>query len=105
MSSLTAKFIIEIMGRPVEHLTLSLNELVAKLGSEKGISVVSKDIHKPKAVEKAENLWTAFADVELNFQTVQHFFNAVMMYMPAHVEVVNPDSFKFNGTCMSGCNA
>ena len=96
MSSITAKFILEILGRPAEHLTSSLNELIAKMGSEKGISVVSKDVHKPKAVEKTDNLWTAFADIELNFETVQHFFNAVIMYMPAHVEIVAPDSFKIN---------
>ncbi len=96
MSSITAKFILEMLGRPADHLTTTLNELITKMGSEKGISVISKEIHKPKPVEKVENLWTAFADIELEFDTLQHFFNAVIMYMPAHVEIVNPDSFKLN---------
>ncbi len=96
MSSITAKFILEILGRPAEHLTTTLNELIEKIGSDKGISVVSKEIHKPKAVEKTDNLWTAFADIELNFETIHHFFNAVMAYMPAHVEIVEPESFRLN---------
>ena len=96
MSSITAKFILEILGRPAEHLTSSLNELVDKMGSEKGIKIISKEVHKPKAVEKTDNLWTAFADIEMEFETLQHFFNAVMMYMPAHVEIVEPESFRIN---------
>ncbi len=96
MITITTKFILEILGRPAEHLTVSLNELIDKMGSEKGISVISKEVHKPKAVEKTNNLWTAFADIELEFETLQHFFNAVIMYMPAHVEIVNPDSVKLN---------
>ncbi|MGV8142903.1 MAG: hypothetical protein ACP5NS_04720 [Candidatus Pacearchaeota archaeon] len=96
MSYVTAKFILEILGRPAEHLTTTLTELVDKLGTEKGITIVSKEIHKPKAVEKTDNLWTAFADIEMNFETIHHFFNSIMAYMPAHVEIVSPDSFKIN---------
>src|SRR3989344_8827737 len=96
MEQISAKFIIEILGRPPGHLTTALAELVAKLGTEKGVALVNKSISKPKPVEKADNLWTAFADVELNFETLAHFFNAIMAYMPAHVEVFEPENFKFS---------
>ncbi|MSS74199.1 hypothetical protein EXS72_00990 [Candidatus Pacearchaeota archaeon] len=96
MSSIVAKFILEILGRPPEHLTSSLSELVTKLGTEKGTSIVSKELHKPKPVEKTDNLWTAFAEIEIKFDSLQHFFNTIIMYMPAHVEIVEPDSFKIN---------
>jgi len=96
MEQISAKFIIEILGRPPEHLTTALTELVTKLGTEKGVALINKSINKPKPVEKAENLWTAFADVELKFDTLPYFFNAIISYMPAHVEVFDPDNFKFN---------
>ena len=78
MEKIGAKFIIEILGRPPEHLESSLNDLIDRLGTEKGIKVVNKSFGKPKPVEKVENLWTAFADVELNFETLSHFFNTIM---------------------------
>lgn len=96
MEKISAKFIIEILGRPAEHLMSSLTDLVAKIGTEKGVSVVSKTINKPKPVEKTDNLWTAFADVELTFDKVPLFFNTIMTYMPAHVEVFDPETLKFN---------
>ena len=96
MSALTANFIIEILGRPAEHLQATLGELVDRIGVEKGVAVLRKEIHKPKPVEKTDNLWTTFAEVELRFETLPLFFNSVMTYLPAHIEVVEPESFKFN---------
>ena len=96
MSALTAKFIIEILGRPAEHLKAALTELVDKLGTENGVAVLNKEIHEPKKVEKADNLWTTFADVEMKFETLPVFFNAIMTYLPAHIEVYEPESFKLN---------
>lgn len=96
MVALKAKLIIEILGRPVEHLEKTLADLVEKMGAEKGVSLLRKEINKPKKVEKAENLWTAFADVELSFESLPVFMNTVITYMPAHIEVYEPDMFKMN---------
>ncbi len=95
MEQISAKFIIEILGRPPEHLSTTLSELITRLGNEKGTRIVNKVLNMPKPVEKVDNLWTAFADVEIEFETLPHFFNVVMSYMPAHVEVFNPESVKF----------
>ena len=96
MVVLKAKFIMEILGRPVEHIEKSLSELVEKMGTEKGVSLLSKQIHKAKKVEKGENLWTAFADIDLSFESLPLFFNAIMTYLPAHIEVYEPEFYKMN---------
>jgi len=96
MAALKAKFIIEILGRPVEHLQKSLADLVDKIGTEKGVSVLHKEIHKPNKVEKSDNLWTAFAELDLSFETLPLFFNSIMTYLPAHIEVYDPEMFKMN---------
>lgn len=96
MGEITAKFIVEILGRPADHVSQSLGELVTRMGIEKGVTIITKELHKTKPLEKAENLWTAFADIELQFQTVPHFFNVIMGYMPAHVEIVEPEKITLN---------
>ncbi len=96
MGLLKAKFILEIMGRPAEHLINALNDLVVRMGQEKGIKILTKEIHKPKQVEETDNLWTSFADIEMEFDSMGRFLNAVMTYMPAHVEVFSPENFQFN---------
>lgn len=96
MVALKAKFIIEILGRPVEHLEKTLSDLIDKLGTERGVSLLHKEINKAKKVEKAENLWTAFADLDLGFESLPIFMNTVVTYMPAHVEIYEPEGFKMN---------
>lgn len=94
MEKVKAKLIIEIMGRPAEHLFKALNELVDKLGTEKGISFINKSLNEPKAIEKAPGFFTSFADLEMEFDSLNHFFNIVFNYMPAHVEIYEPEKFK-----------
>lgn len=94
--TLKAKFILEILGRPAEHLEKALADLVDKIGSEKGVSLLHKEINKPKKVEKMENLWTSFADLDLSFESLPVFFNTLSTYLPAHVEIYEPEIFKMN---------
>jgi len=96
MSAIKAKFIMEILGRPAEHLEKALADLIDKMGTEKGVSLLHKNIEKTKEVESAENLWTTFADIDLSFESLPLFFNAVMTYLPAHIEVYEPEMFKMN---------
>ena len=96
MVALKAKFIIEILGRPAEHLEKSLTELVDKIGSDKGTSLLSKEVNKAKKVEKTDNLWTSFADLDLSFESLPVFFNAIMTYLPAHIEIYEPEMYKMN---------
>tara|TARA_Y100000034_G_scaffold130296_1_gene188344 strand:- start:878 stop:1387 length:510 start_codon:yes stop_codon:yes gene_type:complete len=96
VESIKAKLILEIMGRPAEHIKEGLNTLVVKMGSEEGIELIEKEYNEPKKVEKAEDLWTAFADVDAEFESLEHFFNVVMAYMPSHVEIYEPDKFKLD---------
>ena len=98
MSKIKAKLIIEIMGRPPEHVKEALNTLVVRLGSEKGVSVIDKQYHEPKPIEESKDLFIAFADVDAEFENIESFFNILMGYMPAHAEIYEPEKFKLDAS-------
>jgi hypothetical protein len=98
MSKIKAKLIIEIMGRPPEHVKEALNTLVVRLGSEKGVSVIDKKYHEPKPIEESKDLFIAFADVDAEFENIESFFNILMGYMPAHAEIYEPEKFKLDAS-------
>tara|TARA_Y100000310_G_C20317287_1_gene639038 strand:- start:98 stop:601 length:504 start_codon:yes stop_codon:yes gene_type:complete len=98
MGAIKAKLIIEIMGRPPEHLKETLNTLVIRLGSEKGVSLIDKQYHEPKPVENSKDLFIAFGDVDVEFETFEKFFGVLMGYMPAHVEIYEPEKFKLKSS-------
>ena len=48
MTEIKALFIFEILGKPAEHIKKSLEELIDKLGKQKGIQIIKKQIHNNK---------------------------------------------------------
>jgi hypothetical protein len=97
---LKANMILEIMGRPPEHVKESLNTIVVKMGSEKGTNVVDKKYHDPKPIEEknVKDLFVAFAEVGVEFDSLTHFLSVIMGYMPSNVEVYEPEKFKLNSS-------
>ena len=91
MEKLRANLILEILGRPKEHIVEALNELVNKLGSEGGIKIIEKKIHEPISVKEAKDLFTTFADVLIELDSLENYFGIMFAYMPANFEIINPE--------------
>ena len=96
MVKISSRMVFEIMGRPPEHISEALNTLVVKLDSEKGVEVVNKKYHDVKKVEDADNLFHTFAEVEADFSDLNSFFGIIFNYMPANIEIFDPDKLKIN---------
>lgn len=98
MQKIHVNLIFEILGRPPEHIKEALNTLVIKLGSEKGVKITSKTYHEPKKIDdpKAKDLYTAFAEVSLELESLADYFKIIFTYMPANIELVSPESIQLN---------
>lgn len=93
MEKLKANIIMEVLGRPPEHITEAIAALVDKLGSEKGVKVLDKKIHDPTPVRDSKDLFTTFAELSLEIDSLSNLFGIMFAYMPANVEIVSPESF------------
>lgn len=98
-----ALFIFEMMGRPPEHIKKTLGEFIDKLGEQKGIKIIRKELHEPKAVEKenVKNLFTTFAEVELIADNLTLIFNITLNMLPSHVEILEPKELEFKNFDLS----
>ena len=96
--------IFEIMGKPPEYIIETLNDLLGKLGSEKGVSVTGKKIREPKAVENSD-VFTSFAEVEVEIDELQRLMTILFAYMPANVDIISPSEFRLKNFDLCGsCN-
>ncbi|MEK6872379.1 MAG: hypothetical protein AABW90_00015 [Nanoarchaeota archaeon] len=104
MTEIKALFIFEILGKPAEHIKKSLEELIDKLGKQKGIQIIKKQIHEPKKLDEeskkgktivGEGLFTTFAEVELITENVNIMLAIVLNMLPAHVEIIEPSEYSF----------
>ena len=103
-----AIIILEMIGRPVEHLKEVMPKLIETIGKEKGIKITSTKSHEPKkfdnknekgeVIEMPEDqmLYTTFSEVELESEDIFDIIRVCFNYLPSNIEIVEPESFKFN---------
>ncbi|MDA3836005.1 MAG: hypothetical protein PF542_00120 [Nanoarchaeota archaeon] len=85
--------IIEAMGRPADHLVDVLNEICDNISKEKGVELTERKVNEPKAVKDKKDLFTTFAEIEVSVEEPLILALLMFKYMPAHVEVIEPENF------------
>ncbi|MEK6918958.1 MAG: hypothetical protein AABW73_02870 [Nanoarchaeota archaeon] len=90
-----ASIIFEIIGRPAEFLVESLEEVVKKVSEEKGVKIIKSTVHQPKDVPDKKGIYSSFVEVEADFDNQDSLFMTMFNYMPANVEIVKPEEWKF----------
>lgn len=96
--SITAVFILEVIGRPPEHLTETLNDLIKKMDEEKGIHVLSKKVNEPVLMKDQKEFYTSFAEIEVNVDELIYLMILIFKYMPAHLEIISPENMQLTNT-------
>jgi len=98
MEKISANIIIEILGRPSEHIKNALTELTSKLGNEKGVNIIEKKVHDPILVKDSKDLFTTFAEISVEFDSIANYLGILFSYMPSHIEIVHPENFGIKNT-------
>ena len=104
-----AVMIIEVLGRPPEHLKETLSNIIGQIDDEEGVAVREKKITEPKKIEPEKNsvedsknfdkktmthiegLYTCFAEVEVEVEEIFNLALLMFKYMPAHIEIISPE--------------
>lgn len=88
---INAVMILEAIGKPPEHLTEALNNIVAEIEKEKGVTIIEKKINPPVEMKDNKNFYTTFAEVEVEVEEILHLAILMFKYMPAHIEIIYPE--------------
>lgn len=83
--------ILEILGRPKENIISAMHEIVSRLGTEKGVAVKEKTVHDAVQVKDAENLFTTFAELTVEFDSLLDYFAVMFTYMPSNIAIIYPE--------------
>ena len=98
MAKIQANFIFEVLGRPAEHIKLAIEGIAEKIGTEKGVKIIDKTIQEPIAVKDVKDLFTTFAELTLELDSLQNYLGILFAYMPAHTELIYPEKLTFVNT-------
>src|SRR3989344_1199111 len=95
MEKLQVNIVIEILGRPEQYVKDSLQSIATRIGAEKGIKILNKELYDPKPIEESKDFFTAFMELELELDSLEKYFNLIFTYMPSHIELVSPTNIDF----------
>ena len=83
--------VFEIIGNPPEKIVNFIEDIIKKIGEEKGVEVKSKEVKEPVLIKDQKEFYTTFAEVEVEVEEISYLALLMFKYMPAHIEVVSPE--------------
>jgi len=89
--NIQAILIVEVLGKPPEHLVETLENIIKGIGEEKGVSVKDKKIREPTLIKESTEFYTTFAEIEVEVEEILYLAILLFKYMPAHVEIIQPE--------------
>ena len=94
-----ARVIIEIVGKPKEHIEKALNVVVEKIKEEKNMEIVEE---KTFNAEKQDEMFSAFAEIGILFKNIGTLTGFCFDFMPSSVEILDPEKLSFSSNEFAG---
>lgn len=94
--NIRATLIIEVVGRPPEHLVETLKEMIANLKNEKGVKIIEDKINESCPLKDKPEFCTNFSEIEIEVETIEILILLMFKYMPSHVEIISPEKINLN---------
>ena len=91
---ITARFMLQIAGKPVENVEKALELVLGKIKDSKDLSFFEGEIIEPELDEKS-TMYSGLIEVTLKFEKVESLMGFIVDYTPNSVEVEDPETLKF----------
>ena len=93
MEIIRIKTIIELVGRPKEHIDKTMQKVVELLESNDKFSIIEKKITETKEIK---GLWSTFGEFEINFSSFDDISTFCFEFMPSSIEIISPEKLKID---------
>ena len=95
-NGIRAMLILDVIGRPPQHLVESLEKLIEEMKKEKGVVIKSKEIKEPTPMKENKEFYTTFSEIEVEVEDILYLAILMFKYMPAHIEVISPETIQLS---------
>jgi hypothetical protein len=93
-------FIIEMMGKPKDHLQKTLKDYIKHLSSDKKIEVINEDYATPEQKDDSD-MFTIFVELETLMKDTGKVVDFCFDYMPSSVEILGPSNLVYKNSDFS----
>ena len=89
-SHIRCKIIIEVLGKPKEHVEKASRTYVDNIKNDSELIVLKTEFAK---TEEKEKLWATFVELEMVVKGISKLIAFCFDYMPSSIEITKPDEF------------
>ena len=100
VQELVFRAVIEVLGKPKEHVESSLQGYVQKLKEDSRYSIIEEEFAEVKKQEEQE-LWITFAELEIKTEKAEHILSFCYDYMPSLIEIIEPEEITLRDVDLS----
>jgi len=97
MEEIKAKIIIELLGKPKEHIEETMNKVLDELKERKNIEILNEETSEAKELEK---FFSIFSELEIKCVDISTLLGICFDFMPSSVEILDPDKLSFESKNM-----
>jgi hypothetical protein len=87
-------FIIEMLGKPKEHLEKTLKGYIITLKKDKKVKILKEEYAEPEK-DKDSKLYTIFVELEVLINGATKVVDFCFDYLPSSVEILDPTSVEY----------
>jgi len=91
--------IIEVLGKPKEHVESSIKEYAGYIKEDKDLVVINDNF--AECVEK-DGFWVQFVEMEIVSKGIQKLVSFCFEFMPSSIEIIKPDTLAMSNSELSG---
>jgi len=99
---LKCRIVIELMGKPKEHIEQTMQKYIEKIKTEQQISVLDVQMADATLIDtnaqeegQIKQMWTVFAEIEMLMKEPQTLTAFCLNYMPASIEIIEPEEISW----------
>lgn len=100
MSEITFRAVIEVLGKPQDHVTAALNKFLENLKQDKRFTIIEQFVADAQK-QKDQDLWSAFAELELKVSQLGNITQFCLEYMPSVIEIIEPTQLTLSDVDLS----
>ncbi len=93
-----SKIILEILGKPKEHVETTIRQYVKKIDTDTDLIILKKDFAEAK---EQEGMWSAFVELELVVKGITKLIGFCFDYMPSSIEILKPDNLNMDSNSVA----
>ena len=89
-----ANTIIEIVGKPKEHIIEVMDKAVSLIKTNNSFRYISHSTETPHSIPQSDKIFSTFSEFEIEFPDLLSLSGFCFDFMPSSIEIIEPENIK-----------